>query len=248
MRTVVLAVAAVLLTSCAARSGTEVLRVEVLGSFPHDRAAFTEGYEVADGVLYESTGLAGQSSLRALDPATGRELRRVPLAPEDFGEGITVVGDRIWQLTWQQGVALEWDRNSLTQVGRASYQGEGWGLCHDGSRFVSSDGSDRLTFRDLRTFQPVGSTTVHWTGQLNELECVDGSVWANVWHSRSVLRIDPDTGQVLAVADLSALGPAGGSADEDVLNGIAALPGGEFLVTGKYWPDTYRVRFVRPGA
>lgn len=219
-----------------------------MSTFSHDRAAFTEGYELADGVLYESTGLFGQSTLRAEDPSTGREIRRVDLPGTFFGEGIAVRGSQIWQLTWQQGIAVIRDRDTFAELGQVGYEGEGWGLCFDGTRFVMSDGTDQLTFRDPRTFQPTGSTNVRWDGQLNELECAGGSVWANVWHSRSVLRIDPSTGAVLAVADLSGLGPADDSDGdgEDVLNGIAAVPGtDEFLVTGKRWPITYRVRFVQ---
>ncbi|KAA2263027.1 glutaminyl-peptide cyclotransferase [Solihabitans fulvus] len=224
------------------------LRAEVLARLPHDTSAFTQGLEIADGVLYESTGLAGHSTMRALDPTTGLELRRVPLTPPLFGEGATVVGDRIWQLTWQDGVAIQRDRTTLAEVGRSRYQGEGWGLCHDDKRLVMSDGTDRLTFRDPVTFAQVGEVRVTNAGQpltrLNELECVGGAVWANVWQSNDIVRIDPGSGHVTAVADLTALRPPDRSGD-DVLNGIAAVPGtDEFLVTGKDWQTLYRVRFV----
>ncbi len=236
----------VLLTGCAAPDGPPHLRVDVLGTLPHDTSAFTEGYELADGVLYESAGLTGSSTLRAEDPRTGRELRRVNLPADYFGEGIAVVGDKIWQLTWQQDVALLRDRATLHQVGTASYQDEGWGLCYDGKRLVMSDGTSLLTFRDPATFAVTGHVQVDYEGQLNELECVGGSVWANVYPTKTIIRVDPASGAVQGLADLSALGPKDDTTPDDVLNGISVAPDpGEFLVTGKRWPLVYRVRFVR---
>ncbi|MCE6994204.1 glutaminyl-peptide cyclotransferase [Saccharothrix sp. S26] len=224
-------------------------RVEVLGTLPHDPGAFTQGLELSDGVLYEGTGLEGQSSLRRLDPVTGRVEHRVDLPEPLFGEGITVVGDRIWQLTWQDGVAIERDRDTLEEVRRVTYEGEGWGLCRDGGRLVMSDGSDELAFRDPASFAETGRVAVRRDGQpvtrLNELECVDGQVWANIWQSDEVVRIDPANGQVTAAVDLGGLRPPDVPAS-NVLNGIAAVPGtDEFLVTGKNWPTIFRVRFTR---
>ncbi|MFD0206361.1 MULTISPECIES: glutaminyl-peptide cyclotransferase [Saccharothrix] len=224
------------------------IRVEVLGTLPHDTDAFTQGLELSDGVLYEGTGLEGRSSLRRLDPETGEVEHRVDLPEPLFGEGITVVGDRIWQLTWQNGVAIERDRDTLEEVRRVTYEGEGWGLCRDGGRLVMSDGSAELTFRDPTSFAEHGTVTVRRDGQpvtrLNELECVNGQVWANVWQSDEVVRIDPANGQVTATVDLSGLRPAD-VPDSAVLNGIAAVPGtDEFLVTGKNWPTIFRVRFT----
>jgi glutaminyl-peptide cyclotransferase len=132
--------------------GPQRLRVQVLDVRPHDRSAFTQGFELAGDVLYEGTGLAGQSAMLATDPASGRVLRRAELPAPLFGEGITVVGDRLWQLTWTDGLAIERDLDTLAELRRVPYQGEGWGLCHDGTRLVMSDGSDRLTFRDPSTF------------------------------------------------------------------------------------------------
>ncbi|MEV6604362.1 glutaminyl-peptide cyclotransferase [Kutzneria sp. NPDC051319] len=249
MRAAVLLLAVVLLTGCASPAGPPHLRVEVLGTMPHDTSAFTEGYELAGGVLYESTGLQGSSTLRAVDPKTGRVQRSVDLPAEYFGEGIAVVGDRIWQLTWQQNVAMLRDRTTLEQLGTASYQDEGWGLCYDGRRLVMSDGTSLLTFRDPRTFAVTGHVQVAYEGRLNELECVDGSVWANVYPTKTIIRVDPASGAVQGVADLSALGPTGDTAADDVLNGISVAPTpGEFLVTGKRWPLAYRVRFTRDGS
>ncbi|GGP34813.1 hypothetical protein GCM10010185_01900 [Saccharothrix coeruleofusca] len=223
-------------------------RAEVLGTIPHDPEAFTQGLELADGALYEGTGLEGRSSLRRLDPTTGEVAQRVELPAPLFGEGITVVDDRIWQLTWRDGVAIERDRASLRELRRVRYDGEGWGLCLDGGRLVMSDGTDELTFRDPVTFAETGAVRVTRDGRpldrLNELECVDGQVWANVWQSEEVVRVDPASGRVLTTADLGPLRPPG-VPPTDVLNGIAAVPGtDEFLVTGKNWPTIFRIRFT----
>jgi glutamine cyclotransferase len=252
-------------TAAATASAVPRLRPEVLAELPHDPAAFTQGFEIDGGVLYEGTGLEGRSQLRELDPDTGAVRRSVPLPGQLFGEGITVVGDRIWQLTWRDGVALEWDRATLTLRREVPLDGEGWGLCDDGgeppdghggeppdghgARLVRSDGTDRLRFHDPVTFAEQGSVAVTLDGapvtQLNELECVGGQVWANVWQTDRIVRIDPATGQVTAVVDAAGLLDPARRAAADVLNGIAAVPGGEgeFLVTGKLWPVTFRVRF-----
>ena len=244
-------------TAAATPSAVPTLRPEVLAELPHDPAAFTQGFEIDGGVLYEGTGLEGRSQLRELDPDTGAVRRSVPLPGQLFGEGITVVGDRIWQLTWRDGVALEWDRATLTLRREVPLDGEGWGLCDDGgeppdghrARLVRSDGTDRLRFHDPVTFAEQGSVAVTLNGapvtQLNELECVGGQVWANVWQTDRIVRIDPATGQVTAVVDAAGLLDPARRAAADVLNGIAAVPGGdgEFLVTGKLWPVTFRVRF-----
>lgn len=227
---------------------TPQLRADVVAEIPHDPTAFTQGFEIADGILYEGTGLPGASQLRALDPATGEVLQSAPLPGELFGEGITVVDDRIWQLTYQDGVALEWDRDTLTLLRQVPLEGEGWGLCRDGERLIRSDGTDRLRFHDPDTFAEIGSTTVTLDGQpvaaLNELECVDGQVYANIWRTDRIVRIDAATGRVTAVIDAAGLLDARRRAGTDVLNGIAAVGGGELLLTGKYWPVTFHVRLV----
>ncbi len=226
-----------------------VLRPEVLAEVPHDPSAFTQGFEVHEGTLYEGTGLEGRSQLRELDPATGEVRRSVPLPGQLFGEGITVVGDRIWQLTWQDGVALEWDRATLTLRQQLPLDGEGWGLCYDGTRLVRSDGTDLLRFHDPVTFAETGSVAVTFDGepvtQINELECVDGQVWANLWTSDTLVRIDPASGRVTALVDAAGLLDPEQRADANaVLNGIAALGDDEYLLTGKLWPVSFRVRFV----
>jgi glutaminyl-peptide cyclotransferase len=223
-------------------------QVTVLQKIPHDTNAFTQGLEMVDGVLYEGTGLEGKSEMRRLDPKTGEVKTKVDLQPELFGEGITIVGPRLWQLTWRNGVAIERDKTTLEEVRRVEYSGEGWGLCFADTRLIMSDGSAKLTFRNASTFEETGSVQVTRDGQpvdqLNELECVHGKVWANVWKKDEIVRIDPRTGQVTATLDLSSIRPAG-TGSEDVLNGIAAVPGtDEFLVTGKNWPSIFRVRFT----
>ena len=226
----------------------ELLRPAVLAEMPHDRTAFTQGLEIDGPALYEGTGQVGHSSLRELDPATG-ELRRVVPIPDDFfGEGIAVVGDKVWQLTWGNGVAVEWDKATFALLRQVPMDGEGWGLCRDGDRLVRSDGTAKLWFHDPDSFRETGSVTVTRAGRplggLNELECVDGQVWANVSPTDQIVRIDPATGFVTALVDASGLLDPGQAAGASVLNGIAYAGGGEFLLTGKYWPTMFRVKFV----
>ncbi|MFF0814936.1 glutaminyl-peptide cyclotransferase [Rhodococcus sp. NPDC003318] len=231
-------------------SPVQRLHAEVVGTAPHDTAAFTQGLEVSGGELVEGTGLVGRSYISARDLDTGVERVRVPLPDEMFGEGLTVAGDTVWQLTWQDHVAFARDRDTLAERSRVEYEGEGWGLCAQPDRLVMSDGSDTLTFRDPETFDPVGTVAVTLDGEpvemLNELECTDdGLVYANVWQTSDIVRIDPDTGAVVAVIDASGLLTAEQQRGADVLNGIAALPGTDrFLITGKLYPLVFDVRFV----
>ncbi|WP_238949147.1 glutaminyl-peptide cyclotransferase [Mycobacterium sp. IDR2000157661] len=227
-----------------------VIRPTVLGEIPHDPTAWTQGLEFDGSALYEGTGIAGRSQVRELDPATG-EVRRAGATPNDYyGEGITVVGDRIWELTWRDGVAVEWDKASLTPLREVPVAGEGWGLCDDGARLVRSDGTDRLRFHDPATFAETGSVAVTRDGRplgnLNELECVDGQVWANVWQTDVIVRIDPSTGQVNTVVDATGLWPGQAGDRGKVLNGIAHIAGDEYLVTGKMWPSMFRVGLNPP--
>ena len=223
--------------------------MEVLATLPHDTTMYTQGLEIRDGVLYEGSGRIGQSRVRATALSSTVTLQEATLPAPLFGEGITLAGPRLWQLTWQNGLAFERDPVTLAQRRQVTYQGEGWGLCYDGNRLVMSDGSDRLTFRDPITFTPSGQVAVHLEGepvhQLNELECVADAVWANVYQTDRILRIDPGTGTVTGVVDAGGLLSARQQATAGVLNGIAAIPGtDEFLITGKYWPSLFRVRFV----
>lgn len=234
----------------AADARAAVITPVVLAEVPHDPTAWTQGLELDGPTLYEGTGIAGKSQIRELDPATGAVRRSAPAPNDYYGEGITVVDDRIWELTWRDGVAVEWDKNSLTPVREVPVDGEGWGLCRDGDRLIRSDGTDRLRFHDPATFAETGSVTVTRDGQplteLNELECVDGQVWANVWKTDMIVRIDPATGTVNTVVDAAGLWPDQGGSRERVLNGIAHIDGDEYLLTGKYWPAMYRVRLDAP--
>ena len=229
--------------------------VEIIEWIPHDPGAFTQGLEIADGVMYESTGLWGQSSLRAVNPSTGEVTARVDLPEAFFGEGLTVVGDEVVQLTWQSGTALVYDRATLGLIREHSYEGEGWGLCDMGGELIMTDGSDRLSRRDPNTFELVGTVTVTAPGydgqldRLNELECVEGMVIANVWQTDRLLVIDPLIGRVVAAIDAGVLvedvsqGSAAGQID--VLNGVAVDEKTATLwMTGKLWPRLYRVRIL----
>ena len=223
---------------------------EVLATYPHDRAAFIQGLQWVDGEFIEGTGLVGQSSLRRVDPQTGVVRQQIALDPAVFGEGIAVVGDRIYQLTWQNHIGYVYDRDSFAQLETWEYATEGWGLTYDGSRLIMSDGSATLFFVDPETLTTVGQVAVTDGGQpvarLNELEYIDGAVFANIWQTNHIVRIDPATGRVLARIDFTGLLPTDQTAGADVLNGIAFSPTDRRLfVTGKLWPNLFEVG-VRP--
>lgn len=229
----------------------QFLTVEILEEFPHDATAFTQGLELHDGLFIESTGLYGQSSLRRVQPITGEVLERVRIPDQFFAEGLTRVGNELVQLTWQENTALFWDVDSLAPTREVTYEGEGWGICYDGARLVMTDGTPVLIFRDATSFDETGRVRVTLDGvdvpNLNEVECVDGDVWANIWQSDNIMRIDPATGNVTAVVDARALAPATDDANA-VLNGIAWDESTQsFFVTGKLWPTMYRVNFVPAG-
>jgi glutamine cyclotransferase len=213
---------------------------------PHDPNAFTQGLVFHEGQLFESTGLVGRSSLRRVELATGRVLQQVALPPAEFGEGLARVGDRLIQLSWQSGIARSYDATTFELQQTFTYQTEGWGLCHDGSRLLMTDGSDQLYIRDATSFELLSQVTVTKDGssvsRLNELECIDGSVYANVWLTDSIVKIAPATGQVLAEIDASSLLTMGERRQADVLNGIAFDPTSHrLLLTGKLWPKLFEV-------
>jgi len=225
------------------------LDAQVLTAYPHDPQAFTQGLLLHDGKLYESAGRYGVSSLREVDRTTGRVLRSVPIANKYFAEGLALVGERLIQLTWQEHVAFEYDRATFSPLRQFAYTTEGWGICYDGRRLVMSDGSDTLYFRDPATFAVTGQVGVTLNGQrrtaLNELECVGAEVFANIWLTDTIVRIDPRTGAVTAVINASGLLTPAERASADVLNGIAYdTSRGTFLITGKLWPKLFEVRFV----
>jgi glutaminyl-peptide cyclotransferase len=226
----------------------ERLRVQVLSTRPHDPTAYTQGLELYGRRLFESTGLYRQSSLREVDQHTGAVLRQKALADTLFGEGLTRVDDRLIQLTWREEIAPVYDLETFDEQELLGYRGEGWGLCYDGRRLIMSDGSTYLTYRDPDTFEPQGEVTVTRAGQpqghLNELECVGDAVYANVWLTDEIVRIDAATGVVTAVIDASGLLTPAEAQQAQVLNGIAYDgQSGHFLITGKLWPKLFEVRF-----
>jgi glutaminyl-peptide cyclotransferase len=228
------------------------LRLKVYRTFPHDSRAFTQGLLMFDGKLYEGTGLYGRSTVRRVDLASGVVEQEAALPEDVFGEGVARVGQRLFQLTWKNHKALVWDLVTLKRVAELPYDGEGWGLCFDGKRLVMSDGSDRLTFRNPTNFQKEGEVRVRRDGRpvanLNELECIRGTVYANVWMDSHIARIDPATGEVTGWIDASGLLEPSEAASADVLNGIAEMEGTDhLLVTGKLWPRLFEVQVVPAG-
>ncbi len=222
--------------------------VDIVATFPHQTDAFTEGLVWADGVLYESVGLTGKSELRRVTLDTGVTEVSTDLADDEFGEGLALVGDRLVQLTWTSGVGHVYDRATFARLGSFAYPGEGWGLVYDGQRLIMSDGTAELRFLDPATYVETGRLTVTEDGtpveRLNELEFVDGYVYANVWLTPDVVIIDPSTGRVAMRLDTSALRPPSTLSDNDaVANGIAYDPVGDRLfITGKRWPTMYEIR------
>lgn len=227
------------------------LAVRVVRVLPHDPTSFTQGLVFHAGRLYESTGLVGASRLREVELATGRALREIALPGRQFGEGLALAGDRLVQLTWLDGVAHVWRLADFASLGTFAYAGEGWGLAYDGERFVQSDGSSKLTFRDPKSFEATGRLTVHRDGvevsYLNELEWARGRLYANVWISDDIVAIDPADGRVVATYDAGGLLAPDEAARADVLNGIAHDPGtGHFFLTGKNWPRLFEVELPDP--
>jgi glutamine cyclotransferase len=243
-------VGAVGLLSCA-QAQVRFLVPEVIETYPHDPEAFTQGLLLYEGLLYESTGLYGRSSLRQVDPETGEVLQQVDLDDAFFGEGLALVDDRLIQITWREETAFVYDLTTFERLGRLSYGGEGWGLCFDGELLVMSNGSDTLTFRDPETMDVRHEVRVTMRGEplpyLNELECVGDYVYANVFTTTYIVQIDKGNGQVVAVIDASNLLPQEelqSLLPEGVLNGIAYNPEDDtFLLTGKLWPHVFKVRF-----
>lgn len=227
----------------------ERLRVRVVRSYPHARDAFTQGLLWHEGGLYESTGQYGSSSLRRVELESGEVRERRDLERYVFAEGLALAGQRLYQLSWMEGEARVWTVPGLEPVRTFEYEGEGWGLCFDGTDLVMSDGSDRLFFRDPETFEVRRSVRVRARGepldQLNELECVGGVVWANVWQTDRIVRIEPRTGRVTGIVDARGLLEPEERVGADVLNGIAWIPERErFVITGKLWPRMFEVEFV----
>jgi glutamine cyclotransferase len=232
-------------------SGVPVATYQVINTYPHDPKAFTEGLVFENGLLYEGTGLNGESTLRKVQLETGTILQTTPITePADFGEGITIFGEKIMQLTWQSHVGFVYDKASFERLGEFHYPTEGWGMTHDGQRLIMSDGTATLHFLDPQTFQEVGHVDVFDRNgpvvKLNELEYIHGEIYANVWQTELIARISPQTGQVLGWIDMTGLlSPEERQPPVDVLNGIAYDSAGDRLfVTGKRWPKLFEIKVV----
>ena len=222
----------------------------VVHTYPHDRDAFTQGLQVLDGAFYEGTGLNGRSSIRKVKIETGEVLQKRDVPAQYFGEGITVRGNELFQLTWQSGVALVYDRATFAPKRQFKYSGEGWGLTQDTTTLIMSDGSEFLRFLDPGTFAEKRRVRVTVAGaplkNLNELEYVKGEVFANVWQTDYVARIDPATGNVNGYIDFRGLLTSREREATDVLNGIAYDEATDRLfITGKLWPRVFEVRVTR---
>ena len=226
------------------------LTYEVVQAYPHDPQAFTQGLIYENGILYESTGLYGRSSLRQVDLETGEVLQQADLPEAYFAEGLTDWDDTLVQLTWREQVGFVYNQDDFTQIGTFDYPTEGWGLTQDGDRLIMSDGSSTLFFLDPETYAVTETVSVTDQGQeivnINELEWVRGEIFANIWQTDDIIRIDPETGEVLGWIDLSGLLPEDErTAETDVLNGIAFDPeSNRLFVTGKLWPKLYEIRLV----
>lgn len=220
----------------------------VVNSYPHDPTSFTQGLLWHDGEFYESTGQYGQSKLRSLEFPSGKVVKEISLSPEVFGEGLALVASRLIQLTWKSHRGFVYDLSNFRLMQEFSYETEGWGLTYDGKNLILSDGSSDLFYLDPETFKLVRKLAVRMNGQpireLNELEFIDGEIWANVWQTDLILRIDPSTGVVTSFLDLNGiLAPSDTTGTENVLNGIAYdAEHKRIFVTGKLWPRLFEIK------
>jgi glutamine cyclotransferase len=224
---------------------------EVVRSFPHDPQAFTQGLVFENGALYESTGLNGRSSLRKVDLASGKVLMKAEVGQQYFAEGMTIFREKVFQLTWKAGKGFIYDPATFEKTGEFAYTGEGWGLTHDDHSLIMSDGSSTLRFVNPDNFTVEQTIKVTANGQpverLNELEYVDGEIFANIWETDKIVRIDPHSGKVVGSIDLTGLLPASDRTPEtDVLNGIAYdAATGRLFLTGKLWPKVFEVKLLK---
>lgn len=235
------------MSSFSAQRAAPVAGYQIVRSYPHDPQAFTQGLVYHDGFLYEGTGLNGKSSIRKVRLENGEVLQVQALESRYFGEGIAIVGNRLVQLTWQTEVGFVYDLATFTRQQTFTYKGEGWGLTHDGTRLIMSDGSPWLRFLDPVSLKETGRIQVKDAGRpvedINELEIVKGEIYANVWGTDRIVRISPKTGVVLGWIDLKGLLSPRESVGVDVLNGIAYdAKADRLFVTGKLWPRVFEIR------
>ncbi|MEO0413776.1 MAG: glutaminyl-peptide cyclotransferase [Verrucomicrobiota bacterium] len=228
-------------------SEAPVIEYEIIEEYAHDKDAYTQGLIWHDGFLYEGTGRVGKSQLRKVDLTSGRVVESRALGEEYFGEGITILDGKIYQLTWEAGKAFVYDSESLELTGEFEYQGEGWGLTHDGRSLIMSSGSAEIVYRDPKTFRVIRTIEVRdhqgTVDELNELEWVDGYIYANVWHNEQIIKISPKTGNVVGRFYTTRLHRPRPSDAQAVANGIAYDPEkGLFFLTGKLWSKLYAVK------
>lgn len=232
--------------------GIPVYSYNIVNTYPHDPDAFTQGLVFEDGALYEGTGLLGNSTLRRVELETGAVLQIYELPDQFFGEGITIYGDKIIQLTWQSNVGFVYDKNSFELLQQFNYSTEGWGITHNGTCLIMSDGTSTLHFLDPQTFEEISQVAVFANDdpvtRLNELEYVQGEIYANVWQTDRIARIEPGTGQVVGWIDLEGLLTAEDRSEPvDVLNGIAYdAEADRLFVTGKLWPKLFEIELISP--
>jgi len=230
-----------------------VYTYKVVNTYPHDRSAFTEGLVFEDGVLYEGTGLRGYSNLRRVKLETGEILQIYELLPQFFGEGVTIYGDKIIQLTWQSNIGFVYDKYSFKLLQEFNYPDEGWGITHDGKHLIVSDGTSTLHFLNPETFEEISQIEVSANNipvtRINELEYIQGEIYGNIWLTELIARIDPLSGQVIGWIDLKGiLSPEDDSEAVDVLNGIAYDPkNSRLFVTGKFWPKLFEIELIGQG-
>jgi len=230
-----------------------VYTYKVINTYPHDRSAFTEGLVFENGVLYEGTGLHGYSTLRRVKLESGEILQICELPPQFFGEGVTIYRNKIIQLTWQSHVGFVYDKYSFKLLQEFNYPDEGWGITHDGKHLIMSDGTQTLHFLNPETFEEISQIEVFANdipvNRINELEYIQGEIYANIWQTELIARIDPLTGQVIGWIDLKGiLSPEDHSGTVDVLNGIAYdAKNSRLFVTGKYWPKLFEIELIGQG-
>ncbi len=245
-----LAIAVIALASCQ-KNVSEKLTYQIVSTRPHDATAYTQGLQLLDGRLFESTGQYGESTLREVDPTTGKILRKRPLAKTVFGEGMTILHNELWVLTWKEGIAYVFEPDTFKPIRSHVYQGEGWGLTSDGKQLIMSNGSSDLKFINPKDFSVQKTLSVKDgnapVSQLNELEMIRGEIFANIYQSDRIARISPESGQVTGWLDLKGLkNQLTQPHRADVLNGIAHDQATDhLLVTGKYWPEMFELKLSK---